>query len=150
VSLPFRSLGTCLLLGGTGIFIASLAQLLRGRDLLVSTSLYSLVRHPQYLGIALATLGLTFMGERLNPVSVMSWVTLVFTYVFLAYREERVLQKRFGSGFRTYERCVPFMLPFLPSGKLEALLPSQGLKRYFRLWVLINGIVVFFWFVFLF
>jgi protein-S-isoprenylcysteine O-methyltransferase Ste14 len=145
LTLPLMSLGTFLLLGGTGIFIASLIQLLRGRGLLVSTSLYSLVRHPQYLGITLATLGLTFMGERLNLVSVLSWVTLVFAYVFLAYREERNLQKRFGSEFRPYKRRVPFMLPFLPPGKLEPLLPSQGLKRHVLLWVLINGIVVIFW-----
>jgi len=115
LSLPLRSLGTCLLLGGTGIFIASLTQLLRGRGLLVSSGLYSLVRHPQYLGITLATLGLTFMGERLNLVSVKSWVTLVFAYVFLAYREERILQKRFGSVVRTYERRVSFMLPLFAS-----------------------------------
>ena len=150
LSLPLRSFSSFLLLGGIGIFIVGLVQLLRGRGLLVSTSLYSLVRHPQYLGITLATLGLTFMGERLNLVSVLSWVTLVFAYVFLAYREESVLQKRFGSDLRTYKSHVPFLLPFLPPGKLESLLPLQGLKRHVRLWVLINGIVVFFWFVFLF
>ena len=112
LSLPLRSLGTCLLLGGTGIFIASLTQLLRGRGLLVSTSLYSLVRHPQYLGITLATLGLTFMGERLNLVSVKSWVTLVFAYVFLALERRESFKSGLDQRSEPMRGVSPLCCPF--------------------------------------
>jgi len=143
--LPVRSLATSLLLSGTGIFIVSLVQLLHGGGRLVSTGVYALVRHPQYLGIALATLGLTFMGEWLILLSVLSWMTLVFAYVFLAHREEQILQKRFSVQYPTYTRRVPFMVPFLPSGKLSTLFPSHGLTRYLRLWALLTGCVIIFW-----
>jgi protein-S-isoprenylcysteine O-methyltransferase Ste14 len=98
-----------LFLSGITIFIVALIQLLNGKNL-VTSGLYSIVRHPQYLGIILATLGLTlWCGTRL--ISLIAWTLLIVAYVWLAYREESNLQEKYGTEFLAYKKKVPFILP---------------------------------------
>lgn len=97
---------------GLIIFTVALIQLLKGKGF-VKTGLYSVVRHPQYLGILAAAFGFLFFGFRLMLVSLMSWVILVLAYVWLAKREETVLQNKYGDEYLAYKRRVPFILPWL-------------------------------------
>ena len=65
-------LGWTLFAVGFSIFLLAFIQFLTKRKLrFVTTGLYSKVRHPQYLGIIIATLGFTFTSER--P---MAWIAL--------------------------------------------------------------------------
>jgi len=108
-------LGMSLFPLGLIIFTLALIQLLKGKGL-VKTGFYSVVRHPQYLGILVAAFGFPFLGTSLRLVSLMSWVILVFAYVWLAQREEAVLQEKHGEEYLAYKRIVPFILP-LPTGR---------------------------------
>ena len=89
--------------------------MLRGRKL-VTSGLYSVVRHPQYLGIILATLGLTLessAGGGTRLISLIAWTLLIVAYVWLAYREESSLQEKYGTEFLAYKKKVPFILPLI-------------------------------------
>lgn len=76
--------GFLLFLSGIAIFVVARA---RGRKL-VTSGLYSVVRHPQYLGMILAALGLTLLerdsysGTKL--ISLIAWTLLIVAYVWLA------------------------------------------------------------------
>ncbi len=108
--------GFLLFLSGIAIFVVALIQLLRGKNL-VTSGLYSVVRHPQYLGIILATLGLTLSESSLTGgtrlISLIAWMLLVVAYVWLAYREESSLQEKYGTEFLAYKKKVPFILPLI-------------------------------------
>lgn len=91
---------------------------------LVTTGPYRLVRHPQYLGMVLLTLGFTsrsywiltntFGIGFLSPVgTVCVWLIELFAYVLLASIEESYLSKSFGIDFENYRSKVPFLIPWL-------------------------------------
>jgi len=95
----------------------------KGRTL-VAIGPYRFMRHPQYLGLILFTLGLTswsywilthtFGIGFLSPsMTVNVWVVELFVYVLLASIEESYLSKVYKEAFRKYERTVPFLIPFL-------------------------------------
>ena len=75
-----------------------------------TTGLYSLVRHPLYLGNFLMYLGIVMMPRS-------AWLVLTFVLVFwlyyerIMYAEEEFLRERFG---RTYEEWASSTPAFLP------------------------------------
>jgi protein-S-isoprenylcysteine O-methyltransferase Ste14 len=111
------SLGFWLILIGLGVFSIALIQLLRGKGRLITSGLYSVVRHPQYLGIIVVTLGFTFFEPEVRLMSLIAWIVLVFAYVWLARREETSLQEKYGENFLAYKRRVSFILPLPTSAR---------------------------------
>jgi len=72
---------------------------------LVTTGLYSLVRHPQYLGWLLMYLALICFNPNLwctvcgmAGIVIMSWITRL---------EDRHLVSKFGEAYRRYQQEVP-------------------------------------------
>jgi protein-S-isoprenylcysteine O-methyltransferase Ste14 len=120
---------------GMGIFLASLAQVLRAKVYkkgLVTSGLYGLVRHPQHLGIAIAAFGLVMwniIGVRVGDL--IAWMLIVFMYILLAESEEERLLETYDERYLEYKRRVPFLLPLLPSmyGRLPKMLPNGGWRR---------------------
>lgn len=112
-------LGTFLFPLGLVIFTVALIQLLRGKGRLLTSGLYSIVRHPQYFGIILATLGFTFFELEVKLMSLITWIMLVFAYVWLARREEATLQEKYGEEFLAYKTTVPFILPLITMRKAK-------------------------------
>jgi protein-S-isoprenylcysteine O-methyltransferase Ste14 len=91
---------------------------------LVTSGPYRLTRHPQYLGMVLATLGLTSWsvwilnhtfgrGFLTSSQTIGVWFVELFAYILLALVEERFLASNFGEDFRDYRNQVPFFTPFL-------------------------------------
>ena len=81
-----------MLIIGIAIYIFSLHDLLRGLfqgEELITYNLYRYIRHPQYLGILIWTLGAAIVTIRI--FSIFSWLTLAYTYILLADYEEKVL-----------------------------------------------------------
>lgn len=103
-----------LLISGSIIFLASFIFWilnLRGGGGLITSGIYRFVRHPQYLGIILLSLGLTI--RSLRPISFIAWITLLIGYLILASLEERSLFKAYGPRYKEYSKRTAFIVPFL-------------------------------------
>jgi protein-S-isoprenylcysteine O-methyltransferase Ste14 len=125
-------LGFTLAAVGSAIFLAAfikwLSSLRKGG--LITRGIYRVVRHPQYFGIIVLTLGISI--RALRPVSFIAWLTLAFGYLILASVEEKGLLKTYGEKYVEYAETVPFMVPFLKL-KLPGFLSSQRPYRYILL-----------------
>jgi len=112
---PLQPAAPALILLGFLLLALGLAQVVRARLRgagPVTDGLYSLVRHPQYLGVSILTLGFVLYGLR--PIDFIAWANLVLLQLILAGAEEAKLQERFGRSYASYRERVPFILPFLP------------------------------------
>jgi len=89
----------------------------RSQGKLVTTGLYKYVRHPQYLGFLLITLGLNVMW--LTIITLIMWPVLAVLYWRLAKKEDEEMEEQFGEEFREYKRKVPGFIPRLRIKKLE-------------------------------
>lgn len=75
-----------------------------------TTGLYSLVRHPLYLGNFLMYLGIVMMPRS-------GWLALTFVLVFwlyyerIMYAEEEFLRERFGETYEDWANATPAFLP---------------------------------------
>lgn len=78
-------------------------------DTLVTTGVYAYIRHPQYIGMWLITVGLLIQWPTL--ITLIMWPILMFAYYKLSMSEEEVLKKTFGEEFERYKRNVPAFFP---------------------------------------
>lgn len=82
-----------------------------GEGELVTDGIYAWIRHPQYTGFLLVTLGMIFDWATL-PLLIM-WPILVVVYYRLARMEERELIAQFGDAYRAYKLRTGMFLPKL-------------------------------------
>jgi protein-S-isoprenylcysteine O-methyltransferase Ste14 len=81
-------------------------------SMLRTSGLYSVVRHPLYLGNTLTAVGLAcFTGAWYLPVIVL--LTGILYHERICAREEVFLESRFGEAFRAWADRVPAMMPRL-------------------------------------
>lgn len=80
-----------------------------GTGELVTTGIYRYIRHPQYTGFLIITLGLIFEWATL-PLIIM-WPILLTIYYRLARKEERDMEIEFGSRYLTYKSRTSMFLP---------------------------------------
>ncbi|MGI0002891.1 MAG: methyltransferase family protein [Nitrosopumilaceae archaeon] len=76
---------------------------------LVTKGVYSYLRHPQYLGFILVTLGWLIHWPTI-PTAAM-WPILVVMYYMLAKKEEKEMKERFGDKYLQYIKKVPMFIP---------------------------------------
>ena len=80
-------------------------------DKIVTTGVYSWVRHPQYLAAIIAHIGFSFERSALDSFLL---TPLVVTVIFLICRKEEVeLVREFGDEYMEYQERVPMFLPRL-------------------------------------
>jgi len=135
--LPFLVIEKALVIIGLLILIYSVVYLrIKKKEGLVTSGPYRLVRHPQYLGMTLSTIGLTswsvwFLNNTfgigfLSPSQTTGvWCVELFAYILLAYIEEQYLSRNYGEpfenyngeSFENYKRQVPFVIPFLKTNR---------------------------------
>ncbi len=103
--------GTLLSLFGLALVAGGWHQI-HDADGLVTTGLYRYVRHPQYTGLMLFTLGWIVHWPSL--VTLALWPVLAGAYFWLARREEREALAEHGDAWRRYaartKRFVPFVV----------------------------------------
>jgi protein-S-isoprenylcysteine O-methyltransferase Ste14 len=75
----------------------------------VKTGIYGHVRHPQYLGFLLITLGMNVLWVTITTL--ILWPLLALLYYRLAQDEEKTIEETFGEEFREYKRSVPMFIP---------------------------------------
>jgi protein-S-isoprenylcysteine O-methyltransferase Ste14 len=88
----------------------------RKQDTLMVKGIYKYLRHPQYVGFLLITLGLNVMW--LTIITLVMWPILAVLYWRLAKMEDKDMEEKFGEEFLEYKRKVPGFIPRLRIKKL--------------------------------
>jgi len=94
---------------GAVIFWVARLQLLYRKGGLVTTGLYSVVRHPQFLGVLTICLGLSIALRSLPFLLILSLLTAVM--IWRAKKEEKLLLAAFGDEYKKYMERTSFLLP---------------------------------------
>jgi len=76
---------------------------------IVSTKIYSLIRHPQYFGGLVAHIGISFLLSSLFSL-VFTPVVILLNFL-VAWKEEKELLKEFGDIYKNYKERVPMFVP---------------------------------------
>lgn len=131
MSVLLYPLETIIAVAGLILVIYSIVYLHSHRkEGLVTTGPYRFIRHPQYAGFILLTLGLTALSYNiLRNTFGMGWLTPEATlalwfgqlaiYIALAFIEESHLAKTFGDPYATYKENTSFLLPLKSLGYFE-------------------------------
>jgi protein-S-isoprenylcysteine O-methyltransferase Ste14 len=107
-----RVLGSVAFLSGMGVFVVCALQVYAGklfRPGVAHRGLYSVIRHPQYLGLAVAAWGLAVMWPRFLTLTLFA--IMLFLYYLLARDEERRIVNRFGDSYRAYVERTGMFVP---------------------------------------
>lgn len=81
----------------------------RKKPEVIKKGVFSIVRHPVYLGEILLYLGLICFS--LSIASMVVWLIAVLFLYYIARYEEKILLDYFGEEYRSYMEEVPMWLP---------------------------------------
>lgn len=91
---------------------------------LVTDGIYAYMRHPQYSGLFLITIGMLVQWPTL--ITLVMWPILMYAYYRLAMREEKAVEAQFGEAYRQYKARVPAFIPrFQKPGDLQKLTKNR-------------------------
>jgi protein-S-isoprenylcysteine O-methyltransferase Ste14 len=107
VFVPFFVVGAWLGIKGVNKTTLKVAETHRAVKI-VTTGVYSIVRHPQYLGGLLANIGFSFLWSGLY--SLLSTPVVVAVVYFISRKEETELTKEFGQEYLDYKKRTPSLL----------------------------------------
>jgi len=79
----------------------------------ISTGIYSRIRHPQYFGAILSHIGITILLSSLY--SLLSTPLIIFLIYLFSWKEEKELIREFGKDYEVYKKKVPMLLPRIRS-----------------------------------
>lgn len=83
----------------------------KGKGKIVNTGVYKYIRHPQYTGFFLLTLGMIFEWATL-PTIIM-WPIIFRMYYGLAKKEEQDMVEEFGEEYIEYMSKTKRFIPFI-------------------------------------
>jgi protein-S-isoprenylcysteine O-methyltransferase Ste14 len=107
-----RIMGSVLFVGGIAVFLVCAVQVYANKLLKKGTvlkGLYSVIRHPQYVGLGIAGIGLSILWPRFL-VAVL-WLIMILLYYFLSKDEERRMLKDHPETYREYMEKTGMFLP---------------------------------------
>ena len=110
LSSPFLVAGAWLGLSGLMAVGMRVAETHSTPGGLVTTGVYSLVRHPQYLGWLLAHVGASILASA--QASLLFTPILIAVVYVISRAEEADLSEAFGDEYRLYREMVPMLLPW--------------------------------------
>ncbi len=141
-----RNLGSAFFIVGMLIFFVCAAQVYLGKLLkrgVATKGLYTLIRHPQYLGLGVAALGLAIMWPRFLTLTLFP--IMLFLYYLLAKDEERRMINRFGESYIFYMNRTGMFFPrFIEKGLIRGSKSQQrqGFGKAILIFALLLVIVV--------
>jgi len=100
-------LGASILLAGAGVYLVQQSHKLvieADEPRLVDWGVYSITRHPMYLGSMLFELAIAV--TTLSLPALIVWAVIFFAYNQFAAYEEESLQANLGDEYRSYQRKV--------------------------------------------
>lgn len=125
--------GTLLMITGAGLVIAGWYLIHKhywskeeGTGELVTSGIYAYIRHPQYTGFMLITLGMIADWATL-PLLIM-WPILAIIYYRLARQEEQMMIEEFGEAYIVYRERTGMFLPKLFSFGHSYLMEKDSQK----------------------
>ena len=125
-----RILGSVFFVAGILIFLVCAVQVYMGKLLkkgVATKGFYIFIRHPQYLGLGLAALGLVIMWPRFLTLTLFA--VMLFLYYLLAKDEERRMINRFREGYIVYMNQTGMFLPrFMERALIRNPKPQQHLS----------------------
>ena len=98
-------------------------------DYVLDEGLYSMMRHPLYLGNFFIGFGFT-LTSSFYPVSLLVLYSIVFFiyYYLIVKEEESYLEEKFGERFTRYRESTPAFLPNFRGWKSDQFLGKQALR----------------------
>ncbi len=110
ICIPFLILGAWLAIKAVRETTLKAAETHR-TEKIVTTRVYSIVRHPQYLGGLLAHIGISFLlSAWYSLVSTPLMIVLIY---LISWKEEKELIREFGKEYEDYREKVPMLMPTL-------------------------------------
>lgn len=134
-----RIMGSIFFVGGMGLFFICALQVYSHKFLkkgAVLKGMYSFIRHPQYLNLAVAGIGLSILWPRF--LVVVFWLVMVLMYYFLARDEERRMINEHGDSYRQYMNRTGM---FLPKG-FERMILSSGTAGKLAVFCLLGAVAL--------
>ncbi len=128
-----RVLGSIFFVAGLVSFLVCAAQVYGGKlgkRGVAERGLYAIVRHPQYLSLAVSGAGLAILWPRFLTLVLLA--VMLFLYYLLATDEERRMLRRHGEGYRAYMSRTGMFLPRLGDARpvpADAAPPRVGVGR---------------------
>ena len=110
ISLPFIIIGAWFGIASVRKTSLKVAETHRAEKV-VSSGLYSVIRHPQYFGGILAHIGITFLLSAF--LSLLTTPIVIFLNYLISWKEEKELIKEFGKQYEDYMKKVPMFIPKL-------------------------------------
>jgi protein-S-isoprenylcysteine O-methyltransferase Ste14 len=107
-----RVMGSVLFVIGMVTFLMCAAQIYTAKFTkkgAVLGGLYSVIRHPQYLALGIAGLGLSILWPRF--LTIVLWLIMTLVYYFLAKDEERRMLNAHEFTYRAYMKKTGMFLP---------------------------------------
>jgi protein-S-isoprenylcysteine O-methyltransferase Ste14 len=111
LALVICQIGNLMMMGGLTLVAMGWIKIYRSRDALVTSGIYSYLRHPQYTGLLLFTIGLLIQWPTL--VGLLMFPILCLIYVRLAKAEEGDVEKEFGEAYTVFKNSTPAFIPFI-------------------------------------
>ena len=91
-------------------FYSSTLMIRQGHRL-VTHGIYRLTRHPIYLGVIIACIGISVYAESLYGLFAM--LALIPIFLYRIRMEERLLTEEYGDAYRTYCEATKKLVPFI-------------------------------------
>lgn len=101
------------LITGIWLVMTGWERVYKSQGELVTDGVYKYVRHPQYTGIFIITLG--FMIQWPTLTTLILWPFVIAMYVRLAKQEEQDVLQEFPQEYREYMQRTPMFFPRLMS-----------------------------------
>ncbi len=122
-----RVMGSVLFVIGMLVFFVCAGQIYTAKFTkkgAVLGGLYASIRHPQYLALGVAGLGLSILWPRF--LTIVLWLLMSIVYYFLAKDEERRMLNAHEATYRAYMQRTGM---FLPRRIERAIAPSSPMMR---------------------
>jgi protein-S-isoprenylcysteine O-methyltransferase Ste14 len=122
-----RVAGSVLFVAGGAVFLFCAGQVyyhkFAGKGVALG-GMYSRIRHPQYLGLGLAGIGLSILWPRFLVIAL--WTVMATLYFLLAKDEERRMLGQYGDTYRQYMDRTGMFLPGGAEAAVGKVLPIRN------------------------
>ncbi len=135
-----RILGSVLFVVGMVVFLVCAVQVYAHKLLKKGAALkglYAVLRHPQYLALGMAGLGLSILWPRF--LVVVLWLVMMLLYSLLAADEERRMLKAYPETYAAYREKTGM---FLPRSIEQRVIPRTTVGKaasFVLVWALVLG-----------